>query len=94
MAASHHRLACLARSVADYKSNLMAADEPRHGDLDRRGNLSRKNLIALCEYFLARCLDQVRFMEQLLAPASLNDRIQQQVLAAERRARLQVAHIG
>lgn len=74
----------LARSVTDYKANLMAADEPRQGDLDGRGNLSRKNLIAFCEYFLAQCLDQVRFMEQLLAPMSLNDRIQQQVLEAER----------
>jgi Fic family protein len=74
----------LARSVTDYKANLMAADEPRQGDLDGRGNLSRKNLIVFCEYFLAQCLDQVRFMEQLLAPTSLNDRIQQQVLEAER----------
>jgi Fic family protein len=74
----------LARSVADYKSNLMAADEPRQGDLDGRGNLSRKNLISFCEYFLAQCLDQVRFMEQLLAPKSLHDRIQQQVIEAER----------
>lgn len=74
----------LARSVTDYKTNLMAADEPRQGDLDGRGNLSHKSLIAFCEYFLAQCLDQVRFMEQLLAPMSLNDRIQQQVLEAER----------
>lgn len=74
----------LARSVTDYKANLMAADEPRQGDLDGRGNLSRKSLIVFCEYFLAQCLDQVRFMEQLLAPMSLNDRIQQQVLEAER----------
>ena len=65
----------LARSVAEYKANLMAADEPRQGDLDGRGNLSRKSLIAFCEYFLAQCLDQVRFMEQLLAPSLLSDRI-------------------
>lgn len=57
----------LARPVTDYEANLMAADEPRQGDLDGRGNLSRKRLIACCEYFLAQCLDQVRFMEQLLA---------------------------
>ncbi|MET0497833.1 MAG: Fic family protein, partial [Steroidobacteraceae bacterium] len=73
---------------ADYKANLMAADEPRHGDLDGRGNLSRANLIAFCEYFLSTCLDQVRFMEQLLAPASLSDRIQHQVLEEERRGAL------
>jgi Fic family protein len=75
----------LARSVADYKANLMAADEPRQGDLDGRGNLSRKNLIEFCEYFLSTCLDQVRFMDQLLAPVSLNDRIQHQILEEERK---------
>ncbi|MGH8209534.1 MAG: Fic family protein, partial [Steroidobacteraceae bacterium] len=74
----------LARSVVAYKANLMAADEPRQGDLDGRGNLSRKNLVAFCEYFLAQCLDQVHFMERLLAPALLSDRIQQQVLEEER----------
>jgi Fic family protein len=78
----------LARSVVAYKANLMAADEPRQGDLDGRGNLSRKNLIAFCEYFLMQCLDQVRFMERLLAPSLLNDRIQQQVLEAERQGAL------
>jgi Fic family protein len=78
----------LARSVADYKANLMAADEPRQGDLDGRGNLSRKNLIAFCEYFLAQCLDQVRFMELLLAPSLLSDRIQHQVLEEERKGAL------
>ncbi|MET0499073.1 MAG: Fic family protein, partial [Steroidobacteraceae bacterium] len=75
----------LARSVDAYKTNLMAADEPRQGDLDGRGNLSRKNLITFCEYFLTQCLDQVRFMELLLAPALLSDRIQQQVLEEERK---------
>lgn len=75
----------LARSVADYKASRMAADESRHGDLDGRGNLSRQSLIAFCEYFLSTCLDQVRFMDQLLAPASLSDRIHQQVLEEERK---------
>jgi Fic family protein len=73
----------LARSVADYKAALMAADEPRQGDLDGRGALSRKTLIAFCEYFLRQCLDQVLFMERLLAPSELGHRIQQQVLEEE-----------
>ncbi|MGH8300822.1 MAG: Fic family protein, partial [Steroidobacteraceae bacterium] len=75
----------LARSIADYKANLMAADEPRRGDLDGRGNLSRGALISFCEYFLSTCLDQVRFMGRLLAPTSLTDRIQRQVLEEERK---------
>lgn len=74
----------LARSVAAYKANLQAADEPRQGDLDGRGNLSRKNLVAFCEYFLEQCLDQVRFMEVLLAPSLLRDRIEQHVGEEER----------
>jgi hypothetical protein len=69
----------LARSIADYKTNLMAADEPRQGDLDGRGNLSRKKLIAFCEYFLSQCLDQVRFMERLVAPSLLSDRTGQRI---------------
>ena len=75
----------LARSVADYKANLMAADEPRQGDLDGRGSLSRKTLIAFCEYFLSTCLDQVRFMEGLLTPTSLSERIHHHVLEEERK---------
>jgi Fic family protein len=78
----------LARSVAAYKANLQAADEPRHGDLDGRGNLSLKNLVAFCEYFLEQCLDQVRFMELLLAPSLLRERIEQQVSEEERNGRL------
>jgi Fic family protein len=78
----------LARSVADYKANLMAADQPRQGDLDGRGSLSRTNLVGFCEYFLGQCLDQVSFMERLLSPSLLNDRMQQQVLEEERKGGL------
>lgn len=38
----------LARRVADYKANLQAADEPRRGDLDGRGNLTMAGLIGFC----------------------------------------------
>jgi Fic family protein len=66
----------LARSVADYKSLLMAADEPRRGDLDGRGNLTEAGLEEFCRYFLATCVDQVAFMESLLEPAELLRRIE------------------
>lgn len=56
----------LARTVDQYKSNLMGADEPRRGDLDGRGNLTLSGLEAFCRYFLEVSLDQVIFMEQLL----------------------------
>lgn len=61
----------VARNVKKYKSLLMAADEPRHGDLDGRGNLSTKALIRFCEFFLTICIDQVDFMASLLEPSDL-----------------------
>src|SRR5262249_4445585 len=46
----------LARRSADYKRLLMAADEPRKGDLDGRGALSESALIEFCQFFLESCL--------------------------------------
>jgi Fic family protein len=65
----------LARNVAEYKSRLIAADEPRRGDLDGRGNLSQTALTEFCQFFLSTCVDQVTFMESLLEPSALLDRI-------------------
>jgi Fic family protein len=61
----------LARNVESYKAQLMAADEPRRGDLDGRGTLSTQALINFCEFFLTICIDQVDFMASLLAPQDL-----------------------
>jgi Fic family protein len=61
----------LARNVERYKSGLMLADEPRHGDLDGRGALSEMRLHEFCEFFLETCIDQVNFMESLLQPSEL-----------------------
>jgi len=61
----------LARQVADYKANLQAADEPRRGDLDGRGNLTMAGLIDFCRFFLTTCVDQVDFMAGLLEPEEL-----------------------
>jgi Fic family protein len=66
----------LARDVEDYKKLLMAADEPRRGDLDGRGNLTEAGLIRFCEFFLSRCIDQVKFMESLLEPQDLLRRME------------------
>lgn len=66
----------LARQVDQYKSMLMAADEPRRGDLDGRGNLTQQGLNAFCEFFLRTCVDQVTFMESLLEPTELLRRIE------------------
>lgn len=59
-----------ARTHSFYYERLTAADEPRAGDLDGRGNLTEAGLIAWIEYFLSLCLDQVQFMQAAL---SLND---------------------
>lgn len=65
----------LARSVSDYKGHLAACDRPRRNDLDGRGNLSEEGLAAFTRYFLERCIDQVAFMEELVQPDRLRDRI-------------------
>lgn len=66
----------LARNVAEYKSRLMAADEARRSDLDGRGNLSQTTLTEFCRFFLSTCLNQLMFMESLLEPSALLDRMQ------------------
>src|SRR5450755_3083884 len=66
----------LARRVNEYKSNLQAADEPRHGDLDGRGNLTMKGLVDFCRFFLTTSVDQVDFMGSLLEPVELLRRME------------------
>ena len=65
----------LARTNSSYKAHLMACDAPRRGDLDGRGSLSEEALAEFTRYFLETCLDQVRFMEQLVQPDRLRERI-------------------
>lgn len=65
----------LARDVETYKALLMAADEPRRGDLDGRGNLTEDGLSRFCRFFLQSCLDQVQFMEALMDPQELLNRM-------------------
>jgi len=65
----------LARNVQDYKRNLQAADMPRQGDLDGRGNLSLKGMEIFCEFFLTVCIDQVEYMQSILEPNELMRRI-------------------
>ena len=65
----------LARNVADYKAALAACDLPRRNDLDGRGHLSEEALAAFTRFFLGVCIDQVDFMERLVAPDRLRNRI-------------------
>jgi Fic family protein len=65
----------LARNVEQYKSLLQAADQPRRGDFDGRGALSEKALADFDAFFLEKSIDQVTFMERLIEPQALLNRI-------------------
>lgn len=65
-----------ARSRLTYYQHLQAADQPRASDFDGRGNLSDATLVRFCHFFLESCLDQIRFMTDLIAPFHLLDRIE------------------
>jgi Fic family protein len=56
----------LARNRDAYYALLSAADHPRQGDLDGRGNLSEKTLRQWCQWFIDLAQDQVCFMEKML----------------------------
>lgn len=79
----------LARNVDAYKVHLARCDGPRRNDLDGRGNLSEEALADFTEFFLATCLDQVRFMQELVQPQKLHTRV---VLWAEEEARFGALH--
>jgi len=65
----------LARNVNKYKEHLARCDSIRHSDLDGRGNLSESELIKFTQFFLETCIDQVKFMQQLVKPNKLINRI-------------------
>ncbi len=65
----------LARNVGLYKQHLVSCDSARRNDLDGRGALSEGALAEFTAFFLKTCLDQVRFMEELVQPDRLRERI-------------------
>ena len=65
----------LARNEAAYKRHLADCDSPRRHDVDGRGNLSEEALAAFTRFFLEVCLDQVDFLERLVQPDRLRDRV-------------------
>lgn len=78
----------LARGVRDYYGYLAAADSPRQGDLDGRGNLTQKGLLQWVDYFLRVCEDQVAFMRGMLALDSMKEKINALVLIETAKGRL------
>lgn len=78
----------LAREEARYKALLMAADGPREGDRDGRGNLTQRGLMEFSQFFLDRAIDQVRFMSDLLEPEEMLRRMEIHVEEEVRAKRL------
>jgi len=60
---------------AEYKKMMDAADTPRQGDLDGRGNLSLRALNEFVLWFLQVSLDQVKFMSELFDIDTLAKRL-------------------
>ena len=69
----------LARNREKYYDALSQADAPRRGDLDGRGNLSRRGLEMFCQFFLDVCIDQIDYMGSVLKLEGLLERIQSYV---------------
>lgn len=65
----------LARNEQRYKTLLANCDQARRNALDGRGNLSEETLVQFIRFFLEICLDQVSFMESLMHPERLKERI-------------------
>lgn len=65
----------LARRQDDYYARLANADLPRRNDLDGRGHLSQEELVAFARFFLDVCVDQVRFMRDLLQTGKFSERL-------------------
>jgi Fic family protein len=63
------------RTQETYYQRLSAADAPRAGDLDGRGNLTEDGLIRWIDYVLGLCSDQVDFMSGLLSLDAMKDRM-------------------
>lgn len=64
-----------ARQRDDYYRHLSEADMARQGDLDGRGNLSERMLLAWCGFFIDICRDQVEFMTRMLNLDALKDHL-------------------
>lgn len=65
----------LARTQEQYYARLNNADLPRRNDYDGRGPLSQEELVAFARYMLEVCLDQVRFMRDMLELDALRERL-------------------
>lgn len=66
----------LARKQDEYYGRLRAADQPRRGDLDGRGQLTQGGLFEFVEFMLQVCIDQMDYVEQAMGLVSLRQRLE------------------
>lgn len=75
----------MARNQEAYCSRLNNANFPRRNDLDGRGSLSQKELVAFAAWLLDVCIDQAQFTRDLLSLNSLKERLQELLLSLSAR---------
>ncbi|HWP07007.1 MAG TPA: Fic family protein [Polyangiaceae bacterium] len=73
----------MASDQEGYYARLNNADLERRNDLDGRGPLSQEGLVAFASWLLDVCLDQARFMRELLGLEALKERIRDLLLWLE-----------
>jgi hypothetical protein len=88
----HEHLWSLARGLArdgvSYHARLAAADTPRTGGADGRGALSEARLAEFAAFFLKRCIEEAKFMDDLLHPEQLQARVAAWAAVEEGQGRL------
>jgi len=65
----------LARRESRNKQHLAACALKRHNDLHGRSTLNEETLAEFTAFFLRACIDQASFMEEVMKPEKLRDRI-------------------
>lgn len=74
----------LARKQDEYYGRLRAADQPRRGDLDGRGQLTQGGLFEFVEFMLQVCIYQMEYVEQAMGLVSLRQRLERVIGLEER----------
>jgi len=67
------------RKQDEYYRQLRAADQPRRGDLDGRGQLTQAGLFGFVEFMLQVCIDQMEYIEQTMDLVTLRQRLERVV---------------
>jgi Fic family protein len=68
-----------------YKQMMNHADMKRQGDLDGRGNLSKRALTDFINWFIAVCIDQITFMSSLYDFGAMESRLEKFIVTHELR---------